>query len=80
MILIYCIIHLLGELKFESTIMFYAERERGFVRIGTNVIEIDQAKPYIEHAKSLEMLVSSQPNEVVCRYHCRIRQIGEESG
>ena len=31
----------------------------GFVRIGTNVTEIDQAKPYIEQAKSLGMLVSS---------------------
>lgn len=31
----------------------------GFVRIGTNVTEIDQAKPYIERAKSLGMLVSS---------------------
>jgi len=30
-----------------------------FVRIGTNVTEIDQAKPYIEHSKSLGMLVSS---------------------
>jgi len=31
----------------------------GFVRIGTNVTEIDQAKQYIEHAKSLGMVVSS---------------------
>jgi 4-hydroxy-2-oxovalerate aldolase len=31
----------------------------GFVRIGTNVTEIDQAKPYIEQAKSLDMVVAS---------------------
>ena len=36
-----------------------ARHGMGFVRIGTNVTEIDQARQYIEKAKSLEMLVSS---------------------
>jgi len=36
-----------------------AEYGMGFVRIGTNVTEIDQAKPYIEKAKTLGMTVSS---------------------
>jgi len=38
---------------------FAASYGMGFVRIGTNITEIDQAKPYIEHAKSLGMVVSS---------------------
>lgn len=36
-----------------------AEYGMEFVRIGTNVTEIDQAKPYIEKAKALGMTVSS---------------------
>lgn len=36
-----------------------AEFEMGFVRIGTNVTEIDNARPYIEKAKELGMTVSS---------------------
>lgn len=31
----------------------------GFVRIGTNITEVDEAKPYIERAKELGMKVSS---------------------
>lgn len=36
-----------------------ADYGMGFVRIGTNVTEIEQAKPFIEKAKSLGMTVSS---------------------
>ena len=36
-----------------------ADYGMGFVRIGTNITEIEQAKPYIEKSRELGMTVSS---------------------
>lgn len=46
----------IGEME---DLIMASEHGMNFVRIGTNVTEVDQAKPYIEKAKSLNMTVAS---------------------